>query len=42
MDVAFYLCLQVRSSIESAVFIFNASLNDATPVSPMILSVLCG
>ena len=37
--VLFLLSLQLRSSFVSVVFDFNASLNDALPVSPMLLSV---
>ena len=37
--VLFLLCPQLRSSIVSVVFDVNASLNDVTPVSPMLLSV---
>ena len=35
----FLLCSPLRSSSVSVVFDFNASLNDAVPVSPMLLSV---
>ena len=34
-----YLCSPLRSSFVSAVFVFNASLNDVAPVSPMLLPV---
>ena len=33
------LCLPSRSSFVSVVLVFNKSLNDAAPVSPMSLSV---
>ena len=43
MDVFSCACLllssQLRSSLVSVVFDFNASLNDAAPVSPILLSV---
>ena len=31
----FLLCLQLRLSLVSVVFVFNASLNDVTPLSPI-------
>ena len=37
--VLFLLYPQFRQSSASAVFDFNASLNDAAPVSPMLLPV---
>ena len=37
--VLFLLCLPHRLSSVSVVFDFNASLNDAAPVSPMLLTV---
>ena len=37
--VLFLLCPQLRSSIVSVVFDVNASLNDVTPVCPILLSV---
>ena len=37
--VLFLLYPQFRQSSASAVFDFNASLNDAAPVSPMLFSV---
>ena len=35
----FLLYLRNKSSFVSVVFDFNASLNDAAPVSPMLLTV---
>ena len=35
----FFLCLPPRLSFVSAVFVFNASLNDVAPVSPILLPV---
>ena len=35
----FFLCSPLRLSSVSVVFDFNASLNDAAPVSPMLLPV---
>ena len=37
--VLFLSCSQLKSSIVSVVFDFNASLNDVAPLSPMSLSV---
>ena len=37
--VLFLLYSQLRLSLASAVFDFNASLNDVAPVSPILLSV---
>ena len=39
ISVLFLLYLQVRLSSVSVVFVFNASLIDVAPVSPMKLSV---
>ena len=39
MCVFFLLSSLIRLSFVSVVFDFNASLNDATPVSPILLSV---
>ena len=36
----FLLCPPSRSSPESVVFDFNASLNDVAPVSPILLTVV--
>ena len=37
--VLFLLCSRLRSSSESVVFDFSASLNDFVPVSPMLFPV---
>ena len=37
--VLFHLSSQLRSSSVSVVFVFNASLNDNAPVSPMLFPV---
>ena len=39
MCVFFLLYSQYRTSVVSVVFDFNASLNDVTPMSPMLLPV---
>ena len=38
--VLFLLSSPLRSSVLSAVFEFNASLNDVAPMSPILLSVI--
>ena len=35
----FLLCSLLRLSFVSVVFVFNASLNDVAPLSPILLSV---
>ena len=35
----FFFCSPFKSSFLSVVFVFNASLNDAAPVSPILQSV---
>ena len=37
--VLFLLCLHPRSSLASVVFVFNASLNDVAPFSPILFPI---